>query len=210
MGWVILLLIIIICFGLFKKSNQRLTPKKAKEIKEAKKVLWIKYLELKNKPIEEKMNIVKITSKFITGFSHSQRTILRFAYRKIIDWKMLDEYIPGKEPFIKMSGTEFYDTYAENAIKLKKRVWIKYEDHNCNITERKVDIYFSKYGDFHGWDYLRNEARTFKIDRVREWKILDETYEWDKNIAAYLEQEKTRGITSKKSYPEWLQEQIKK
>lgn len=183
-----------------------LTSQKANEIKDAKKVLWLKYSWSEDKIFEEKINIAKVTKESITGFSHSWRKIQRFYYERIIDWKMLDEYVPGKEPFVKMSGMEFYDTYAENAIKLKKRVWIKYEDYNGNVTERKIDIYFSKYGDFHCWDYLRNEPRSFKIDRVREWKILDETFERNPMVEQYLKAKQDRdNKISNLSYSEWIQ-----
>lgn len=158
------------------RTTAFLTPQRAEEIKNANKVLWLRYYWSDKKTFEEKVNIVQITPELIFGYSHGWGGIQRFYYKQILEWKMLDEYVPGKEPFLKTEGNELYDTYAEKAIKLKRCMLIKYENGHGELSERKIDIYYSKYGYLHAWCHLRNKARTFKIGNVKEWKLLDEVF----------------------------------
>lgn len=89
----------------------------------------------------------------------------------------------GNEVSSEISGGMFYDCNAENAIQQRKRVLLKYKNEKDEISERKVDIYFSKFGCFFGWCHLRQQPRTFKLENVLEWKILDESFEWNEDTA---------------------------
>lgn len=89
----------------------------------------------------------------------------------------------GKEISIEESGDSFSDANAEYVIKLRKRLWIRYQDEHFEESERKIDVYYSKFGYFFGWCHLRNEPRTFKLSNVHEWKILNEKYEWKEDVA---------------------------
>ena len=95
----------------------------------------------------------------------------------------INHYRTGKETSNETAGNIFSDSNAENAIKSRGRVWIKYVNEHGETSERKVDIYYSKYGYFHGWCNLRNEPRTFKLSNVGGWKLLDENFEWNEDIA---------------------------
>lgn len=127
------------------------------------------------------------------------------------DWKVKcaiecqkDQIYNGKKLIPRASGEFFFDKYAEQAIKNRKRVWIKYLASNNELTERKVDIYYSQNGQIYGWCHLRNEARTFKINQIKEWKILDENFNWDKDLSAYLKERRDLGPNaSPPSFQKW-------
>lgn len=62
-----------------------------------------------------------------------------------------------------------------------KRVWIRYGRPNGEESARTVDPYgigalFGRWY-LHGWCHLRNEPRTFRIDRIRRIDVLDECFE---------------------------------
>lgn len=83
----------------------------------------------------------------------------------------------------------FYDE-VKDYISINKYYKIKYKDANNNLTNRK--IYIKKYGNssFGGFILahceLRNENRTFRIDRILEC-IDDETGEFIENISLYFQ-----------------------
>lgn len=61
------------------------------------------------------------------------------------------------------------------------RVWIRYGRPNGEETARTVDPYgigalFGRWY-LHGWCHLRNEPRTFRIDRIRRIDVLEEDFD---------------------------------
>lgn len=76
-------------------------------------------------------------------------------------------------------GERFYDT-IERAITSSKRIRVKYESISSGPTEREVDPYFIIFRGhafyFVGYCHLRKEHRTFRIDRVADIEILDQTF----------------------------------
>jgi predicted DNA-binding transcriptional regulator YafY len=99
---------------------------------------------------------------------------------------MEKHYKFGHETSINLSGCSFNDENAEQAIKSKRRVWIKYKNEHSEVSERKIDIYYSKFGYFFGWCHLRNQIRTFKLSNVIEWQILEDNFEWNEETAAMI------------------------
>ncbi len=73
-----------------------------------------------------------------------------------------------------------YKTLKE-AHNSKKTIKIVYEPHShysdSGITEREVDIYFINLSYIAGYCHLRDEARMFKIDRIKEANILQKSYD---------------------------------
>jgi hypothetical protein len=185
---IIISLLLLLRHPTYSQSNQKnkLTERDAEKIKNAKQLLLISYLDEHNfKTIDDKINILKITSDSISGFSHDAKEIKKIYFKNVIAWKMLTERIPD-EPIMRTSGIELYDTYIESAIKLHRRMLITYESDTGEITERKVDPYYSKYGSLYVFCHLRNDIRTLRIDRITKWEILDEVFEWDENIGKTL------------------------
>ncbi|HWV22911.1 MAG TPA: YafY family protein [Thermomicrobiales bacterium] len=61
------------------------------------------------------------------------------------------------------------------------RIWMRYSRPNGEESARTVDPYgigalFGRWY-LHGWCHLRNERRTFRIDRIRRIDVLEETFE---------------------------------
>jgi predicted DNA-binding transcriptional regulator YafY len=63
----------------------------------------------------------------------------------------------------------------------RQRCWIRYGSSEGDQTSRDVDPYgvFFRDGRWytHGWCHLRQDARTFRVDRIRRMDILPETFE---------------------------------
>ncbi|MDD5583701.1 MAG: WYL domain-containing protein [Candidatus Omnitrophica bacterium] len=167
-------------------QKNKLTGHEAEKIKNAERLLLISYFDGHNfKTIDDKISIVKITPDSISGFSHNAKEVKKIDFKNVIAWKMLNEPIPD-ETSMRTSGTELYDTHIENAIKLRRRMFITYESDTGEVTQRKVDPYYSKYGSLYVFCHLRNDIRTLRIDRITKWEILDEVFEWDENIGKTL------------------------
>ena len=62
-----------------------------------------------------------------------------------------------------------------------QRCWIRYGSSEGNQTSRDVDPYGVLFFDgrwyTHGWCHLRQDARTFRVDRIRRIDVLPETFE---------------------------------
>src|SRR5438132_8150330 len=63
----------------------------------------------------------------------------------------------------------------------RRRVRISYQARNGQTTERTVDpygvVFVSGRWYLSGWDHLRREARTFRLDRVRATSVAETTFE---------------------------------
>lgn len=74
------------------------------------------------------------------------------------------------------------------------RVWINYEDSQGDDTERKIEIYNPQDDDYlFAWCCLRKGPRTFRRDRIKRWKILDEQFEFDPLLERWFKEEYPRG-----------------
>jgi len=62
-----------------------------------------------------------------------------------------------------------------------QRCWIRYGSWEGNQTSRDIDPYGVLFLDgrwyVHGWCHLRQDARTFRIDRIRRMDIMPQTFE---------------------------------
>lgn len=62
-----------------------------------------------------------------------------------------------------------------------QRCWIRYGSSEGNQTSRDVDVYGVLYFDgrwyTHGWCHLRQDARTFRVDRIRRVDLLPREFE---------------------------------
>ena len=60
------------------------------------------------------------------------------------------------------------------------RVWMRYSSRDAEETAREVDPYgvVALFGRWylHGWCHLRNDRRTFRVDRIRRADILPKTF----------------------------------
>lgn len=101
---------------------------------------------------------------------------------------------------IETEGKRFLDRHAEAAIKSRRVVWIKYCDEKGETSERKVNIYCSHWGKFHGFCHQANDERTFRRDRVQGWKMLEDIFEWDPQRAERLRMRTMPGYWSDISF----------
>lgn len=83
------------------------------------------------------------------------------------------------------------------------RIWMRYSRPNGDETARNVDPYgigtiFGRWY-LHGWCYLRNEQRTFRIDRIRRVDCLPETFETPADLDVMAEIEHSLAL----AYSRW-------
>ena len=79
------------------------------------------------------------------------------------------------------------------------RVWFRYGRPDGDETAREVDPYgiVSLFGRWylHGWCYLRNARRTFRIDRIRRVDTLPQTFEVPDDLDILEEVEKSLALS---------------
>ena len=67
------------------------------------------------------------------------------------------------------------------ATHLHHRLWIAYEGNNGRMSERSIDIYGLVFHTGHwyaaSYCHLRQDLRTFRLDRVKETRLLEDTFE---------------------------------
>lgn len=98
-------------------------------------------------------------------------------------------------------------TYRDELLIAKKRqrVWIKYEDAGGGESSRKIEIYNAQDDDFiFAWCCLKNEPRTFRRDRIKAWKVLDETFEFNPLVQRWWEEEGSMG-RDKMPWNRWIE-----
>jgi predicted DNA-binding transcriptional regulator YafY len=78
------------------------------------------------------------------------------------------------------------------AVEGRRRVWMKYEDRGAQTTERTVRplglFYWGAAWSLAGWCELREGFRNFRLDRMRDLRVLDDVFEPDpaKGLEAFL------------------------
>ena len=81
---------------------------------------------------------------------------------------------------IKNESKEEMYLIMKKAIKEKNKVWIKFNSVNSGITERVIHpaelfLYIDKWF-IAGFCELRNEIRLFKLEDIKDYKVLEEKY----------------------------------
>jgi predicted DNA-binding transcriptional regulator YafY len=88
-------------------------------------------------------------------------------------------HIENPLPDEKEKGERFYDV-LEKAIASSNRISMRYDSVDSGPTQRTVDPYFIIFRGrafyFVGFCHLREDFRTFRIDRVTDIKVLPETF----------------------------------
>lgn len=101
----------------------------------------------------------------------------------------LTEYLKVNETFINSEKNISQETIdkVRKGIELNKRLYIKYHSFNSDeVTERKFDPYIIEIYDgcYHliGHCHLRNEVRDFRVSRIIELQLLEESFERPRNF----------------------------
>ncbi len=101
----------------------------------------------------------------------------------------LTEYLKVNETFINSEKNISQETIdkVRKGIELNKRLYIKYHSFNSDeVTERKFDPYIIEIYDgcYHliGYCHLRNEVRDFRVSRIIELQLLEESFERPRNF----------------------------
>lgn len=81
-----------------------------------------------------------------------------------------------------------------HAAQAHQRIWISYEDSYGDDSERKIEIYNPQDDDYiFAWCCLRKGPRTFRRDRIKRWKILDEQFDFNPLLERWFKEEYPRG-----------------
>ena len=104
------------------------------------------------------------------------------------------------------SSERFGVKSKQQAATERRRVWIKYEDGEGRITKRKIEIYCPVDNTYvFAWCCVRKEPRTFKIDNILEWKLLDERFEYNRIVDEYIgEQLVPKDWNRKIPWDQWI------
>lgn len=82
---------------------------------------------------------------------------------------------------------------------MRRRIWFRYSRPDGDETAREVDPYgvVSIFGRWylHGWCYLRQARRTFRVDRIRRVDILPHGFEMPDGLDILAEVEKSLALS---------------
>lgn len=94
-----------------------------------------------------------------------------------------DGFQMARNPWSETSAFPRPDVLAQviQATLSHQRAWIRYGSSEGNQTSRDVDLWGVLYLDgrwyTHGWCHLRQNARTFRVDRIRRVDLLPQRFE---------------------------------
>ena len=97
-----------------------------------------------------------------------------------------------------------------NAFKAGQPIWIRYEDQSGTCTERVVETYRPREDEvIYTWCRRKQAPRTFARRNIRNWRLLDERFDFDPIVAKYWDEEGTRDRSAKSPWRRWLRRQPK-
>jgi predicted DNA-binding transcriptional regulator YafY len=92
------------------------------------------------------------------------------------------------------SSESFTFQEEKQAADERRRVWISYEDSYGDDSQRKIEIYNAQDDEYlFAWCCLRKGPRTFRRDRIKRWKKLDEQFEFDPLLERWFREEYPQG-----------------
>jgi len=103
------------------------------------------------------------------------------------------------------SSGSFELALHQTVLREKKRIWIKYQDAEGRISQRRIEIYhYDDCNYIFAWCCLRNEPRTFKTNNILQWKVLNERFEANPTVERYIrEQLQPKDWSNKIAWGEW-------
>tara|TARA_B110001454_G_scaffold219195_1_gene251360 strand:- start:4283 stop:5056 length:774 start_codon:yes stop_codon:yes gene_type:complete len=121
------------------------------------------------------LGVKSIKQKIASAFPESQRrTIIDLRKRVLIGQKASDPILKTVVRTSDMVWKKAMQAFFES-----KGVDIKYQDEKGNITHRKFDPHFLLLNwpvwYLLGWDYLRNDVRVIRLDRIKHLENLTES-----------------------------------
>lgn len=115
-----------------------------------------------------------LKQKIANAFPESQRrTIIALRKRVLIGKKASDPVLKTVAITSEVVWKKAMEAFFES-----KSVEIKYQDEKGNFTQRKFDPHFLTLNwpvwYLLGWDYLRNDVRAMRLDRIKQVSNLNE------------------------------------
>lgn len=163
-------------------------------------VIWILYYVAKglfmgeSKSTPEQLRVIRNQSAarqgtHADGSSHTvSRPHVAAGIEPLPDEAYPDDLLPATE------DDELNFEYEAFAAKDHWRVWIRYEDASGNESERKIDIHAAQEDNYiFAWCCLKNGPRTFRRDRILEFKILNEHFEFKPALERWFREEYPQG-----------------
>ncbi|MDH4157096.1 MAG: YafY family transcriptional regulator [candidate division Zixibacteria bacterium] len=140
-------------------------------------------LALESTPLKEVGNyrdlLKRIKAKVDAGLSRTVRQNSRFGPRTTL----IDISVSVDQRKV----TDFFET-LEEAVRISRRLSMRYDSISSGVTERIVEPYFVVFRGrafyFVGLCLLRNQFRTFRVDRIISLKIMDEHFDRRPDIDA--------------------------
>ncbi|MGD9850155.1 MAG: helix-turn-helix transcriptional regulator [Nitrospirales bacterium] len=84
-------------------------------------------------------------------------------------------------------------------------VRITYQDKAGRRSERDIEVYRPRDDSYvYGFCRLRNEPRTFLVDGILDWEILDQTYEWNADVEEWFDREGRKSSDDREDWHDWL------
>jgi len=116
-----------------------------------------------------------LKQKIANAFPESQRKSINELRKRVLigqlaSNKILKNFRSTSKPIWDSAITGFFES---------KRVIIEYMDESNNLTQREVDPNYLLLNwpvwYLLGWDYLRNDVRAFRLDRVQKIHVVDKS-----------------------------------
>jgi len=124
-------------------------------------------------------NINNITScEILNSFFNKDALVAKYLWeqKEFFSKKSYSQWLKEQKHQVTAPQQSFTFSNAENILKGKKVLWIKYISSKKEITERKVNIYALDRDFFHAWCHNSKRIKNFRYGRVLEWKPLDDSY----------------------------------
>ena len=109
---------------------------------------------------------------------------------RVLPTPLLERVLAVRDGVVSANPEKPFDTPVPNPTVLatlcqatlaRHRCWLRYSDRDGDETAREVDPYgvvtIGGRWYLHGWCYLREDRRTFRIDRVRRVDVLPQTFD---------------------------------
>lgn len=127
-----------------------------------------------------------------------------FAHLKVEDKSRLYNSSSSPSSPAGISSSPFNSAAKQRVATEKRRIWIKYQDAEGRISERKIEIYQWDNDYLFAWCCLRNEPRTFRIDHIVQCEVLSEQFQAHPTIERYIrEQLLPKNWSVKVPWAEW-------
>lgn len=76
--------------------------------------------------------------------------------------------------------------FTHKLARYDRRLRLRYRDAEGRVTDRTIEIYRCDPNYVFAWCHLRKEPRTFRVENILQWEVLNESFQRDPTIDRYI------------------------